>query len=108
MTRARVLISPEGTPIPIGVGSESARVARLAENAVVQCEAFMAEQIIAKRVQFNYRDLYSLGLALYRQGSQNLVEENVIREKTDHLLEFLKAANRLEEGDNGEVSVKVC
>ena len=107
MCKAGVLLTKDDAQIADGIGRESKRVHRLADDFRLHCESLLAEFIIRDAGTFHYdNDTYYLGLTLYREGSSNKLSVSEIKEKGDLLLAFMEQEGRIEMGQDLIVKCK--
>jgi len=96
MLWAGVLITEDGHPLVDRIGCNSTIVGSLASDFRRKCEAYLAERIIFRLGGISYDDdPYYLGLTLYRRGGQKPVPPEELKARTDELLTYLQAENKI-------------
>jgi hypothetical protein len=97
MCRAGVLVTKLDKVIEDRIGRDSHRVASLAPEFRLDCEAYLANEIIKITPRFHYDDdTYYLGITIYRQGSSGKLSPSELKEKADALLTHLEQSGMIE------------
>jgi len=104
MLVAGAFIDSKDVPIPCGPGSKSAIVKSLALDFRMRCWAYTVEFVIEKRHKVDYDEIIcALGLLLFRSSQRH--ELDVLENRADEVIEYLKQGGRLVEDRMGTQTI---